>query len=356
VAIFDADNLPGPDFLMRTVPYFQDSEVGFVQARWSFVNRRGSLLTRLQALVLDGLFAVSQHVQSRGDGPVTFNGTAGMVRRDCLEDIGGWRGDLVTEDQDMALRAWSMGWRGVHCRAYAVPCELPEDMGSFRIQQRRWAFGTGQVLRELLPAVLRARQPLGQRLSVLLHLGRHAFYPLLLINCLLVPFTTLYGQPTLLDYGPAVNLALLLLLLVSLMVYTLVAVLRAGGPPHHALLAPLLVPLVLGSCLYYSVAFASGLVSRRGEFVRTPKRGDGSAEGPRYVARWDPLCIVELSVGVAMAGFAALALQRGIAIYGGFMACVALGLLWVSLGSLLAGVRRTPVAAAVAEPSGDSSG
>lgn len=354
VAIFDADNLPAPDFLRRTLPYFQDERVGFVQARWGFVNRSASLLTRLEALVLDGLFAVSQHVQSRGGGPVTFNGTAGIIRRDCLEDIGGWRGDLVTEDQDVALRAWLRGWQGVHCRVYAVPCELPEDMGSFRIQQRRWAFGTGQVLRELLPTVLGSERPLGQRLAVLLHLGRHAFYPLLLVNCLLAPFTTLYGLPTLVDWGAALNLALLLGLVASLVFYTFVAELRAGGPLHHALLAPLLVPLVLGSCLYYTAAFGAGLLSRRGEFVRTPKRGDGGGEGPSYVARWDPLCLVELALGVAMAAFAALALQRGIAVYGGFMASVALGLLWVSLGSLLAGVRRAPRRTAPPPSSGAS--
>ncbi len=340
IAVFDADNMPGPDFLVRTLPWFTDPEVGFVQARWIFVNRSASLLTRLQALVLDGLFAVSQHVQSVARGPVTFNGTAGIIRRDCLEDVGGWRGDLVTEDQDMALRAWLAGWRGVHCRSHAVPCELPEDMGSFRIQQRRWAFGTGQVLRVLLPEVLRARKPIGQRLAVLLHLGRHAFYPLLLINLLLVPFTTLFGLPTLLDYGPVVNLLLLALLIGGLMVYSLVAELRAGGPPLHALLAPLLVPLVLGSCLYYSAAFFAGLVSRRGEFVRTPKRGDGG-EGPSYVARWDPLCVVELVLGLGMAAASALALQRGIPVYGAFMGCVSAGLLWVSLESLLAGVRRS---------------
>jgi cellulose synthase/poly-beta-1,6-N-acetylglucosamine synthase-like glycosyltransferase len=343
VAIFDADNLPAPDFLARTLPYFRDPRVGFVQARWSFVNRGGSLLTRLQALVLDGLFAVSQHVQSRAGGPVTFNGTAGVIRRDLLEDIGGWRGHLVTEDQDVALRAWLQGWRGVHCRAYAVACELPEDMGSFRIQQRRWAFGTGQVLRALLPTVLRARAPLGHRLGVLLHLLRHAFYPLLLVNLLLAPFTTLYGLPTLVDYGPGLNLTLLALLLGSLVFYTAVAELRAGGPVSHALLAPLLVPLVLGSSLYYSAAFLAGVVSRKGVFVRTPKRGGGGAEGPRYVARWDPLCLVELVLGVAMAAWAATALQRGVPVYGAFMACVALGLLWVSLGSLLAGVRRDPL-------------
>lgn len=342
VAVFDADNLPAPDFLQRTLPFFRDPTVGFVQARWSFVNRSATLLTRLQALVLDGLFAVSQHVQSRAGGPVTFNGTAGVVRRACLEDIGGWRGDLVTEDQDMALRAWLAGWRGVHCRDYAVPCELPEDMGSFRIQQRRWAFGTGQVFRVLLPTLLKAQRPVGQRLSVLLHLGRHAFYPLLLVNCLLVPFTTLYGLPTLLDYGPGLNLALLLFLLGGLLVYSLVAELKAGGPLQHALLAPLLVPLVLGSCLYYSVAFVSGLLSRSGEFVRTPKLGDGGSDGPSYVARWDPICVVELGLGLGMAAAASLALQRGIAVYGAFMACVALGLLWVSLDSLLAGVRRAP--------------
>jgi cellulose synthase/poly-beta-1,6-N-acetylglucosamine synthase-like glycosyltransferase len=344
IAMFDADNLPAPDFLRRTLPWFRDPEVGFVQVRWSFVNRHASLLSRLQALVLDGLFAVSQHAQSLGGGPVTFNGTAGVIRRSCIEEVGGWRGELITEDQDLALRAWLAGWRGVHIRDYTVPCELPEDMGSFRIQQRRWAFGTGQVLRSLLPTVLRAERPLGQRISVLLHLGRHAFYPLLLVNCALVPFTTLFGLPTLVDYGPASNLALLASLLVGLQVYAIAAELRTEGTIPQALLAPLLVPLVLGSCLYYSAAFLAGLVSRRGEFVRTPKRGDGGGGigSPRYAARWDPLCLVELACGLAMAMAAAAALSRGILVYGAFMACLSFGLLWVSLGTLLASVRLGP--------------
>ena len=135
---------------------------------------------------------------------------------------------------------------------------------------------------------------------------------------------------------------LLALLVLGLLVYSVVAELRTGGSPVQALLSPLLVPLVLGSALYYTAAFLSGLVARQGEFVRTPKRGEagGTGEGPSYVARWDPLCLVELALGIVQAGFAALALQRGVVVYGAFMACVALGLLWVPLGSLHPTVRR----------------
>lgn len=324
VAVLDADASPPPDFLARALPFFADPEVGFVQARWSFSGRDASLLARLQALVLDGLF-VTGHTPGEAAG---FHGSGGILRRASLDAVGGWRPEALTEDLDLTVRLGLAGWRGVQLRGLAVPCDLPADMGSFRRQQRRWAFGAGQALRALGWRLLRAKLPLGRRLAMLLRLGRHALYPLLLVNGLAVPFTTLCHLRTPLFYGVGVNLGLLAALLLALVARVLVAEARGGGRPLDALLIPALVPLVLGLSPTYTEAFLGGLLGARLPFERTPK-GGARAAGP---LPW--LLPLELCLALGFAAAAGLALERGVLLYGAFMACFSGGLAWVAGGTL----------------------
>jgi hypothetical protein len=330
VAVFDADALPPPDFLARALPAFADPGVAYVQARWSFPGRDTSLLTRLQALVLDSLF-LTAHPPGEASG---FHGSGGILRRASLDAVGGWRPEALAEDLDLTVRLALAGWRGVQLRDLVVPCELPADMGAFRRQQRRWAFGAGQALRAHGRAVLGARLPLVRRAALLARLGRHALYPLLLINGLAVPFTTLCHVHTPLFYGVGVNLGLLAAVLGTLLLRVLVAEVHAGGRPRDALLTPALVPLVLGLTPTYTVAFLGGLLGARLPFERTPKGGLSEAGGLSW------LVPVELCLALGFAAAAVLAVERGILLYGAFLACFSGGVAWVAVGSLRTAWRR----------------
>ncbi|MCZ7684305.1 MAG: glycosyltransferase [Sandaracinaceae bacterium] len=246
VAIFDADCVPPRDFLRRTVPFFADASVACVQVRWSFLNRGRSLLTRVQAMVLDGLFAIDQFARAASRLPMQFNGTNGLWRASVVREVGGFRGDILAEDADLSFRAHLAGHRLVHLREYAVPTELPEDMAAFRTQQHRWSVGSAQLLRSLAWPIARSRLPVRSKLMMFLHMGRHAIDPLVVMASITSPFTTLYGLPFLVDYTVPVNGALLGLVGLGCVVFYGAALRYVGAPSWHVLLIPLVIPLAIG--------------------------------------------------------------------------------------------------------------
>src|SRR5439155_9555082 len=188
IAVLDADHVPTPDLLRRVVPLLmEDAALGFAQARWSFDNQRRSLLTRVQALILDGLMLVEQARLSALARPLQFNGSGGVWRRAALEAAGGWlQGEAsLTEDLDLSYRAQLAGFRGHLAAEVAVETELPSTMAAFRAQQARWVRGAGQVLRALARRLGSAAN--GDRVSMLAHLLRHARQPLLVAMILWLP-------------------------------------------------------------------------------------------------------------------------------------------------------------------------
>jgi cellulose synthase/poly-beta-1,6-N-acetylglucosamine synthase-like glycosyltransferase len=320
LAMFDADCVPPRDFLRRVVPHFADAGVGCVQVRWGFLNRDHSLLTRLQAIVLDGLFVVDQHARASSRLPLQFNGTNGAWRRQAIDRAGGWSPEILAEDADLSFRA----------------SEVPEDMAAFRAQQRRWARGSAQMLRTLGRRILVADVPARAKLMMFMHLGRHAIDPLILMACLTSPFTTLWGMPFLVDYGSFWNAALVGLVLVSSLGFYGTALRRGGSSARETCLVPLILPLAMGMSLLYTVAFVEGIVSRGGSFVRTPKAGNERTvePGPRYRAPRDPLVLLELVLALAHAVFAGLAFRQGIHTYAFFFALVSASFGWVALATL----------------------
>lgn len=335
VAMFDADCVPPADFLQRTLPWFSRPEVGCVQARWSFLNRERSVLTRVQAIVLDGLFGVDQPARAASDLPLQFNGTNGLWRRRALEEAGGWDAGNLAEDCDLSFRAQMRGWKVVPLWDYAVPTEIPEDMPAFRAQQRRWALGSAQIVRALGPTILRSDLPARAKLMMFMHLGRHSIDPLILLACVTAPLTNLYGMPFLLDYGPALNTGLVLLAAMSACTFYVVASRKVAAPTVNLIYVPLVVPLAIGLSLLYTVAFAHGLLSVGGRFVRTPKSGGAATpSGPRYRSPFAALAFVELFIAGAHAYFAYSTLARSDLAYGLFFAVVSLSFGWVSLASL----------------------
>jgi cellulose synthase/poly-beta-1,6-N-acetylglucosamine synthase-like glycosyltransferase len=268
VAIFDADFRPHPDFLLRTVPHLvADEGLGMVQARWSHLNAEYSLLTRAQALALDGHFAVEQAARSRSGLLMHFNGTAGVWRRACIEDSGGWASDTLCEDLDLSYRAQVRGWRFLYLADVDVPSELPPQMLAFRRQQARWAQGSVQCLRKLAPALLRAPclSPV-KKLMGLVHLSGYLAYPLMLLLLLLTPLLLLHPHAV-----PRPLQLLAPICLGPLLVYVTSQWALYADWRRRLLALPLLLVVGTGVAWSNTLAIWKGLTRWGGEMKRTPK-------------------------------------------------------------------------------------
>jgi cellulose synthase/poly-beta-1,6-N-acetylglucosamine synthase-like glycosyltransferase len=186
IAIFDADFIPPPDFLYRTIHFFAEPEVGVVQTRWTYLNKEANVLTQVEAMLLDGHF-VLEHGARCGSGLFfNFNGTAGILRRKMIDDAGGWQHETLTEDSDLSYRAQLTGWRFVYLPALECPSELPTETYGFQVQQARWAKGLTQVALKLLPRIFRANIPLRVKVEAFMHLTPNISYPLMIIVSLLM--------------------------------------------------------------------------------------------------------------------------------------------------------------------------
>jgi cellulose synthase/poly-beta-1,6-N-acetylglucosamine synthase-like glycosyltransferase len=194
VAIFDADFFPDPDFLHRTLPHFNQPEVGFVQTRWGHLNEQYSFFTKLQALAIDGHFMVEQYARSREGFLLNFNGTAGVWRAATIEGAGGWEFDTLTEDLDLSYRAQLAGWRGVYLRDTVTPGELPVTVNGFRRQQYRWARGSIESAKKLLPRVLRSDLDLRIKVQSILHMTGYGIHLLMFALALMYPLIAVLSQ------------------------------------------------------------------------------------------------------------------------------------------------------------------
>lgn len=194
IAIFDADFVPPPHFLRRTVPYLlADPGLGLVQARWSHLNAEMNLITRVQALILDAHFAIEQAARAANGLLVTFNGTGGVWRRGCIQAAGGWQSDTLAEDADLSLRAQFAGWRCAFLSDCVVPGELPPQMLSLKSQQARWARGTTGVLLKLNRRLWQAPVPRRARIMAFFGLLAYPMQGLGLALLILQPFLILSG-------------------------------------------------------------------------------------------------------------------------------------------------------------------
>jgi cellulose synthase/poly-beta-1,6-N-acetylglucosamine synthase-like glycosyltransferase len=189
VAVFDADFVPEPDYLRRTVDFFTDPRVGVVQARWGHLNREYSALTEAQSIFLDGHFVIEHSARSRSGKFFNFNGTAGIWRREAIVSGGGWEHDTLTEDLDLSYRAQLQGWRFVFLPDVVTPAELPVDMNAFKAQQHRWAKGAVQTALKLLPTVWRANLPGQVKREAFFHLTANVAYLLMIPLAILLPIT-----------------------------------------------------------------------------------------------------------------------------------------------------------------------
>lgn len=279
LAILDADFLPPPDWLRRLVGHFQDPQVAMVQARWTHLNERASVLTRVQALMLNAHFCVEQRGRHAGGHWFNFNGTAGLWRRSALEAVGGWRADSLTEDLDLSYRAQLAGWKAVYRDDVTVPAELPMDMPAFATQQHRWSKGSAQVARLLGAPLFASDAPWAARAHAGMHVLGNMSYLLLAVLALLLPLLP-WAQRHVARTTP-VDAPLWGAAAVALLVFCAVGAMRARASVGEALcLTPLLAALGAGISLRSGLGVVEGLLGIPSGFVRTPKRG--TAPQARY--------------------------------------------------------------------------
>jgi len=304
IAIFDADFVPRPDFLRKTLPYFADPKVGMVQTRWEHLNADYSFLTQAQALSLDGHFAMEQAVRFRAGFFINFNGTAGVWRRECILDAGNWHTDTLAEDLDLSYRAQLRGWRFVFLPDVTTPAELPVEINALKLQQYRWTKGAIEVARKLLPRIWRAQLPLRIKAEATVHLTSNIVFPfILLVAVLNVPVVIVKNTVQGYD-GYFTALSVFVLGAIGTFLFYLYAQRAVHWDWQRRLL---LFPIFLAGSMGFAVnntrAVIEALLGKRTEFVRTPKyhvvsRADRWHD-KRYVPRQlQPQVLVELLLGL----------------------------------------------------------
>jgi cellulose synthase/poly-beta-1,6-N-acetylglucosamine synthase-like glycosyltransferase len=298
VAVLDADFVPPPDFLRRTVPVLlADSGLAFVQSRWGHANRGANWLTRVQGVLLDAHFSVEQEARFRAGLPLSFNGSAGVWNRTAIEQGGGWTGDTLTEDLDLSMRCMMQGWRGAMVTDLVVPGELPQTAAAWRAQQARWTKGHAQVARKLLPVIWSSTMPLWKKAAMTLQMCQFSFYTLAFTSAAIS--LTLMGMA--LPYYPGVNW--FGLLATALGIFSSIGYLYLGqrilGRQHEKKLMPSLLLAVVfpsGLILANTRATFDAFFSSRMDFNRTTRVGEIQKGGWRGIP--------ELVVGVVLPVYA----------------------------------------------------
>ena len=274
IAIFDADFVPGADFLRRTVPYFNDSQVAVVQARWGHLNQPYSMLTKVQAILLDGHFVLEHGGRNRSGCFFNFNGTAGLWRRVAIDDAGGWQHDTLTEDLDLSYRAQLRGWRFVFLPDVVTPAEVPVEMNSFKSQQHRWAKGSIQTCRKVLPHILVADLPLKVKMEAFFHLTANFNYPLMiLLSILMFPAMVVRYE---MGWSEMLLIDIPLFAAATLSVFNFYLISQREAYPDwktRARYLPVVMAIGIGLAINNTRAVFEALFGQPGEFTRTPKYG-----------------------------------------------------------------------------------
>jgi len=344
VTIFDVDFVPDREILKRSIHYFTDPDVALVQTRWEHLNRNDSLLTKSQAILLDGHFMIEQTARNRSDRFITFNGTAGTWRVKAIRDAGGWHHDTLTEDLDLSFRAQMKGWKFVFLPDLTAPAELPPEMTGFKSQQFRWTKGGAQTAMKLLPKVMMSRLPLKVKIEAFFHLScftLHFF--MFLLMAMMLPAMLLRGLPvaSISFWQGALESSVFLLATLSGSVFYMagqVELLRNWRATMKFL--PMLMALGIGLCVSNTKAVIEALIGRKSTFISTPKFGaaspaDGTNATPPPVGKhnkaWLPYA--EFCMGVYMVICAIWsAVNYGVGFMGApFLMLFAFGFFYVSL-------------------------
>jgi len=341
VAVFDADFVPPRDFLVRTVPYLAaDSRLGLVQARWGHLNPSYSLLTQVQSILLDGHFVLEHGARNRSGCFFNFNGTSGVWRRAAIMDAGGWQHDTLTEDLDLSYRAQLRGWRFLFLPGLVTPAELPVEMNAFKSQQHRWAKGSIQTCRKLLPLLLQADLPLRVRAEAFFHLTANFNYVLMvLLSALMFP-AMVYRYSMGWNEMLLIDVPLFLAATVSVVNFYLMSQ-REAYPDWRTRVKflPAVLAVGIGLAVNNTRAVIEGLFGAPGEFKRTPKYGIERAgrgrQHRRYAESMPVQPLIEVAFGLYFTASVIYALAHGI--YGTlpFLMLFQFGYLYTGLVSIV---------------------
>lgn len=316
-AVFDADFVPKRDFLRKTIPHFSDQSVGMVQARWGHLNAEYSLLTRLQAFGLDAHFTVEQGGRNMGRHFMNFNGTAGVWRKKCIEDAGGWQHDTITEDLDLSYRAQLKNWRFLFLEHVEAPAELPAEINALKNQQFRWTKGAAECAVKNLPAVLKSSSvSFGTKLHAVFHLLNSAVFVVVLLAAVLsVPLLWVRVNDN--DrFDLAFNLAsvFLLSLLILLLFYRTSSKRLGYSRGRFFREFPLFLSVSMGLSLHNSIAVIEGYSGKKSAFVRTPKFAIESVKGTWRDKVYRAVGVSKLTfVEAALAAYFFFGISMGIA-------------------------------------------
>jgi cellulose synthase/poly-beta-1,6-N-acetylglucosamine synthase-like glycosyltransferase len=341
IAIFDADFVPSPDFLQKTLPYFTHPKIGMVQARWGHINQDYSLLTKIQAILLDAHFVLEHGGRNRAGCFFNFNGTAGVWRREAIADAGGWQHDTLTEDLDLSYRAQLRGWRFVFLPHVVAPAEVPVEMNSFKSQQHRWAKGSIQTCMKLLPRILQSSQPIPVKVEAFFHLSANFNY-LLMCALSVLMFPAMYvrynmGWTEML----LIDIPLFVLATMSFFRFYMVSQRELYPDSWKSRLKylPFLMSIGIGLSVNNTRAVLEALFRKESEFARTPKYGierdSDEWAGKKYHQTVGVQSIIELALGLYFTGTVFYALINQI--YGTvpFLMLFQIGFLYTGLLSML---------------------
>ena len=339
VCILDADFVPQPELLKRTIDFFSDPKIGMIQTRWGHLNRGYSLLTRVQAMFLDGHLLLEQTARSRSGRFFNFNGTAGLWRKSCIEEAGGWQHDTLTEDLDLSYRAQLVGWKFVFLADVVTPAELPVDMNGFKSQQHRWTKGSIQTCKKLLPTIWRSRLPFAIKLEATGHLTSNFAYLLLACLCVLLHPSAGGPQPGWLRTF-LIDIPIFLTASVSVALFYICAQreLHPRTWMKEILLLPCLLALGVGLSLNNARAVLEAVFNHKSDFTRTPKYGIERKAQPWRCCKYRPLKsllpIAEMAFALYFSYFVWFALEHGQFLSVPFLLMFQGGFFYVSLCSL----------------------
>lgn len=274
-AIFDADFLPPPDFLLRAIPFFvEDEKLGFVQARWGHLNRNESLITLLQSIGINGHFMIEQSARNGADLFLNFNGTAGVFRKRAVLEAGNWQDDTLTEDMDLSYRIQLAGWHCSYLVDLVAPAEIPSDINAFKSQQFRWAKGSIQTAVKLLPRVLRSTARPFAKFQAVMHLTHYMVHPLMLFLAVMALPMLISGQ---LALPPLAFLCFGLVLLASCSgpsrLYLTAELALKNSLLKTLVLLPAMVCFGCGLAVNNTRAVLEAILGKKSGFIRTPKKG-----------------------------------------------------------------------------------
>jgi cellulose synthase/poly-beta-1,6-N-acetylglucosamine synthase-like glycosyltransferase len=339
IAIFDADFVPARDFLRRTIPYFADPLVGMVQTRWGHINQDYSLLTKIQAILLDGHFVLEHGGRNRAGCFFNFNGTAGVWRREAIDGAGGWQHDTLTEDLDLSYRAQLRGWRFLFVPEVVSPAEVPVEMNSFKSQQHRWAKGSIQTCRKLLPRILRSPLPLHVKAEAFFHLSANFNYVLMSVLSILM-FPAMWVRYNMGWYEMLViDVPLFCAATLSVSNFYVVCQRELYSDWVSRLrYLPFLMSIGIGLCVNNTRAVIEAMLGRQGDFARTPKYGiERSSDewvGKKYHQSVGLQPVIEVALGLYFTAIVFYALANQI--YGTlpFLMLFQVGFLYTGLLSI----------------------